>query len=321
MVTGQNYLAANVSQFFDFQGPSLVVDTACSSALVAMDMAVRALRAGDIESAVVAGVSLLGDDRAYQVFGWRGLLNPSAEFHLFDQRADGLMLGEGVGVTMLKPLDKALADGDRVLAVLKGIAVNNGGRTPGPATPNLRALKNVMTEALAGSGLGPKDVGWVETNGSGANVTDLLELKAVQGVYRAGDDAPLALGCVKPNIGHPLTAEGIAAFIKVVLMLQHHQQVPFRSGQQPLRHFDLDASALYFPRESAPWPATADVAAVNCFADGGTNTHLLLAPAPPQHHATRAALPRPMLARDTVIRGAQAPAEPVGAGMFWDTYR
>ncbi|MGY1495106.1 amino acid adenylation domain-containing protein [Streptomyces sp. QTS52] len=328
VVTGQNYLAANISQFFDFQGPSLVVDTACSSALVAMDMAVQALRTGSVESAVVAGVSLLADDRAHRVFGQRGLLNPGPEFHAFDGRAAGLVLGEGVGVVVLKPLAQAQADGDRVLAVLEGIAINNDGRTAGPATPNLRAQKDVMAEALALSGRAPQDIGWVETNASGSTVTDLLELKAIEGVYGAGParSTRLALGSVKPNIGHPLAAEGIAAFIKVVLMLHHRQQVPFRSGQQPLPHFDLDASAMYFPRELRPWPASADRAALNCFADGGTNAHLLLAPAPADHRGARAPLPQPPLGRTVVIRGTaseapEAPAQSAAADLFWETYR
>ncbi|MFJ9773636.1 amino acid adenylation domain-containing protein [Kitasatospora sp. NPDC101157] len=336
VVTGQNYLSANVSQFFDFRGPSVVIDTACSSALVAMDMAVQALRAGDLEAAVVAGVNLLADDRAHQVFGKRGLLNPGAEFHVFDRRAAGLVLGEGIGVVVLKPLARAQADGDQVLAVLRGIAINNDGRTAGPATPNLQAQKDVMVEALARSGHGPQDIGWVEANGSGSTVTDLLELKAVESVYRKGSKQPVALGSIKPNIGHPLAAEGIAAFIKVVLMLHHGQQVPFGSGQVPLDHFDVDASPLYFPREARPWPDSARLAALNCFADGGTNAHLLLAPAPAGHRGTRAPLPQPTLNRRVVIRGtgepaaaaAHAPEVPAvpapaapGAGMFWDTYR
>ncbi|WSP77978.1 amino acid adenylation domain-containing protein [Streptomyces sp. NBC_01235] len=320
VITGQNYLSANISQFFDFRGPSLVVDTACSSALVAMDMAVRALRAGDIESAVVAGVSLLENDKPYDLFGRRGLLNPGEEFHLFDRRAAGLILGEGVGVVVLKPLERAQADGDRVLAVLKGIAINNDGRTAGPATPNLQAQKEVMATALAQSGVKPEDVGWVEANGSGTTVTDLLELKAVQAVYRTGIARPVALGSVKPNIGHPLTAEGIAAFIKVVLMLHHQEQVPFRSGQEPLEHFDMDASPLYFPRAFRPWPADAAVAALNCFADGGTNAHLLLAPTPQAPRPTRHSLPEPELNRRTVIRGTVEPAAPAG-GLFWESYR
>ncbi|WP_329586161.1 amino acid adenylation domain-containing protein [Kitasatospora sp. NBC_01250] len=321
VVTGQNYLAANISQFFDFQGPSLVVDTACSSALVAMDMAVQALRAGDIESAVVAGVSLLADDRAHQVFGRRGLLNPGAEFHVFDSRAAGLVLGEGVGVVLLKPLAAAQADGDRVLAVLKGIAINNDGRTAGPATPNLQAQKEVMVTALTRSGHQPQDVGWVEANGSGSTVTDLLELKAVEGVYRSGSAQPVALGSIKPNIGHPLAAEGIAAFVKVVLMLQHREQVPFGSGQEPLKHFDLAASPLYFPRQAQPWPATAELAAINCFADGGTNAHLLLGPAPAGHRGARPPLPQPELNRRVIVRGTGEPVAPAATGLFWDSYR
>jgi polyketide synthase PksJ len=317
VVTGQNYLAANLSQFFDFRGPSLVIDTACSSALVAMDMAAQALRAGDVEAAVVAGVSLLADDRAHEVFGRRGLLNPGAEFHMFDRRAAGLVLGEGAGVVMLKPLARATADGDRVLAVLKGIAVNNDGRTAGPATPNLHAQTAVMREALARAGYRPEDVGWVEANGSGSVVTDLLELKAVEQVYGAGRTGGVALGSVKPNIGHPLAAEGIAAFIKVVLMLHHRQQVPFRSGQEPLAHFDLAASSMYFPREARPWPETADVAALNCFADGGTNAHVLLAPAPAGAADGRAPLPEPAQNRRVVVRRNPEPV----AGLFWDNYQ
>jgi 3-oxoacyl-(acyl-carrier-protein) synthase len=320
VVTGQNYLAANLSQFFDFRGPSLVIDTACSSALVAMDMAAQALRAGDIESAVVAGVSLLADDRAHEVFGRRGLLNPGAEFHMFDRRAAGLVLGEGAGVVVLKPLARATADGDRVLAVLKGIAVNNDGRTAGPATPNLHAQTEVMREALARAGHRPEDVGWVEANGSGSTVTDLLELKAVESVYGAGRTGRVALGSIKPNIGHPLAAEGIAAFIKVVLMLHHGEQVPFRSGQEPLDHFDLAGSSMYFPREARPWPAagSAEVAALNCFADGGTNAHVLIAPAPAGAGGSREPLPEPELNRRVVIRAGAVP-EPVG--LFWDTYQ
>ncbi|GEB48128.1 hypothetical protein SCA03_06790 [Streptomyces cacaoi] len=319
-VTGQNYLAANVSQFFDFRGPGLVVDTACSSALTAMDMAVQALRAGAIESAVVAGVSLLADDRALRVFGQRGLLNPTGEFHVFDRRASGVVLGEGIGAVVLKPLSRARADGDRILAVLEGIAINNDGRTAGPATPNPEAQREVMAEALARSGHSPHDVGWVEANGSGSAITDLIELKAIQAVYRSESKEPVALGSIKPNIGHPLAAEGIAAFIKVVLMLQHGRQVPFRSGQEPLDHFDVASSPLYFPRGSEPWPHEGGIAALNCFADGGTNAHVLLAPAPAGHQAVRGPLELPVLDRRVVIRGTEQQPSP-DTGLFWTGHR
>jgi polyketide synthase PksJ len=302
-----------------------------------MDTAVQALRSGDIEAAVVAGVSLLADDRAHRVFGQRGLLNPGERFHVFDRRAAGVVLGEGIGVVVLKPLAAARADGDRVLAVLKGLAVNNDGRTAGPATPNPQAHRAVMTQALRRSGHDPKDVGWVEANGSGSVVTDLLELKAVEAVYGTDPGRRVALGSVKPNIGHPLAAEGIAAFIKVVLMLHHGEQVPFLSGQEPPVHFDLNASPLYFPRQTAPWPTSSPLAALNCFADGGTNAHLLLAPAPADGESGRAPLPQPALHRRLVVRGEAGGAgralfwegrrtpgpdtTPSGTGLFWDAHR
>jgi polyketide synthase PksJ len=160
----------------------------------------------------------------------------------------------------------------------------------------------------------------VEVNGSGSTVTDLLELKAIQAVYGTDPAHPVALGSVKPNIGHPLGAEGIAAFIKVVLMLQHGEQVPFGSGQEPLEHFDLAASPLYFPREVVAWPHRAPLAALNCFADGGTNAHVLLAPAPEAARPTREPLPEPALNRRIVIRGTTA-SDSAAGGLFWDGYR
>ncbi|NEY36541.1 KR domain-containing protein, partial [Streptomyces sp. PRKS01-65] len=135
MAVGQNYLAANVSQFFDWHGPALVVDTACSSSLVAMRAAADALVAGSADLALVAGVSLLTDDSAHVLFRRRGLLREDGTFHLFDRRAGGVVLGEGAGVVVLKPLDRAERDGDTVYAVIEGIALNNDGRTAGPATP------------------------------------------------------------------------------------------------------------------------------------------------------------------------------------------
>ncbi|WP_368473189.1 beta-ketoacyl synthase N-terminal-like domain-containing protein [Saccharomonospora azurea] len=274
VAVGQNYLAANVSHFFDLRGPSVVVDTACSSALVALSMAVDALRAGTVEAAVVGGVSLHNTDHAYRVFGRRGLLG-AGDFHVFDRRADGVVLGEGAGLVLVKPLERALADSDRVYAVLRGLAVNNDGRTAGPATPNIAAQRQVLEEGLRASGKRADDIGYIEANGSGSVVTDLLELKAVSSVYRADSAEPCGLGSIKPNIGHPLCAEGIAGLLKVVLMLHHGRVVPFLSGQEPPEHFDLAGSPFRFDREARDWPGTR-CAALNCFADGGTNAHAVL---------------------------------------------
>jgi polyketide synthase PksN len=152
VAVGQNYLAANICQFFDLQGPALVLDTACSSALVGMNMAIQALRGGEIESALVGGVNLLKTDRVHRLFQQRGILSRGPLFHIFDRRAGGVVPGEGVGVVLLKTVEQALADGDFIYAVIKAIAINNDGRTAGPATPNLEALKRVLKTALAKSG-------------------------------------------------------------------------------------------------------------------------------------------------------------------------
>ncbi|UJF34763.1 KR domain-containing protein [Paenibacillus hexagrammi] len=302
MAVGQNYLAANISQFFDLRGPSLVLDTACSSALVAMKMAVQALQMGEITSAVVGGVSLLHTDSAHRLFQQRNILSPEPVFHVFDQRSQGTVLGEGVGMVLLKTVDQAIADGDRIYATIKAIAVNNDGRTAGPATPNLQAQKEVMKHALAQSGKKPEEISYIEANGSGSEVTDLLELKAIQSVYRSSNSAICGLGSMKPNIGHPLCAEGIASFIKVILMLQNKQIVPFLSGEMAMTHFDMKSTSFHFYRNLTDWSDLQRTAAINCFADGGTNAHVILeAWEEPEelhvHSATRHPLPPPELKR------------------------
>ncbi|QUF67160.1 non-ribosomal peptide synthetase [Bacillus atrophaeus] len=276
VAVGQNYLAANISQFFDVRGPSVVLDTACSSALVGMNMAIQALHSGDIKAAVVGGVSLFDSDATHRLFEQRGILSAESSFHVFDERADGVVLGEGVGMVLLKTVKQALKDGDSIYAVVKAASVNNDGRTAGPATPNLEAQKEVMKAALAKSGKKPEDISYLEANGSGSMVTDLLELKAIQSIYRPDNSIPLGLGSIKPNIGHPLCAEGIASFIKVVMMLKHRSFVPFLSGEKEMTHFDRKKANITFSRTLAEWTASLPAAAINCFADGGTNAHVII---------------------------------------------
>jgi acyl transferase domain-containing protein/acyl carrier protein/short-subunit dehydrogenase len=276
MVVGANYLSANISRVFDLRGPSMVIDTACSSALVAMDMAIKSLRRGEIESALVSGVSLLNTEGALRLFEQRGILSKGTEFHLFDRRTSGTVLGEGVGLVWLKTLEQAKRDGDSIYAVVKGLAINNDGQSAGPAAPNWQAQKDVMRRALESSGKLPGDIGCIEVNGSGTEVTDLLELKAIKAVYRNSSTLPCELGSMKPNIGHPLCAEGIASFIKTVLVLHHGRRVPFLSAWEPMPHFDLAASPFFFTRSLSPEGDAPSVMALNCFADGGTNAHVIL---------------------------------------------
>ncbi|AMS13094.1 hypothetical protein A3218_01700 [Pseudomonas chlororaphis] len=206
---------------------------------------------------------------------------------------------------LLKTAARAREDGDTVYARLSALASNNDGRTAGPATPNVQRQKAVMGKALGQSGLAAGQIDYIEVNGSGSQVTDLLELKAIDAVYGHGEgsgrsaDSPCGLGSIKPNIGHPLCAEGIASFIKAVLMIQHHSLVPFLSGQQPLRHFDLERSAFYFPRNAVALPEGRPLRiALNCFADGGNNVHAILqSPEAPTVPARRQPLAAPILHR------------------------
>ncbi|HML87606.1 MAG TPA: beta-ketoacyl synthase N-terminal-like domain-containing protein [Methylomusa anaerophila] len=276
MAIGQNYLAANISQFYDLHGPSVVVDTACSSALVAMNMGIQALHTGEIDSAVIGGVSLLSTDGAHRTFQQRGILANEPQFHIFDKRSHGVVLGEGVGLVLLKTVEQAIADGDYIYAVIKAVSINNDGRTAGPTSPNFQAQKEVMQAALSKSGKCAEEISYVEVNGSGSEVTDLLELKAIQSVYRLSNNASLGLGSIKPNIGHPLCAEGIASLIKVSMMLEQGQMAPFLSGEQPMTHYSLESSPFYFCRKQTAWLNKPRTAAINCFADGGTNAHVIL---------------------------------------------
>jgi acyl transferase domain-containing protein len=270
-------MSANISRFFDLRGPSLVIDTACSSALVAMNMAIQALQNNEIEAAVVGGVNLLQSEETHRLFEQRGILSNAMEFHIFDQRAHGIVPGEGAGLVLLKKVDQALHDGDRIYATVQSIAINNDGRTAGPASPNIESQKQVIQSALAKSGKRAEDITYIEVNGSGSEITDLLELKAIQAIYRSsGSLLPCALGSFKPNIGHPMCAEGIAGFIKVAAMLHNKQFVPFLSGKVPMKHFDISSSPFKFSEKATAWPETPQVAAINCFADGGTNAHIIM---------------------------------------------
>lgn len=275
-VVGQNYLAASVAQFFDLRGPASVVDTACSSALVAMNSAIQAMRCGELEAALVGGVNVLDGDGPLRMFRKRGLANESGAFHVFDRRAAGVVLGEGCGMALLKPLDRALADGDVIHAVVEAVAVNNDGRTAGPTAPNVAAQAAVMAAALTRAGRNAGEISYLEVNGSGSEVTDLLELKAIAAAYGAPRSQPLQLGSVKPNIGHPLCAEGIAGFIKVAAMLSHGVTVPCLSGAEPMVHADFAAANAAMAEVGGSFPEDSPVAAINVFADGGTNAHAIL---------------------------------------------
>jgi polyketide synthase PksN len=278
---GQNYLATNISRCFNFKGPSLVVDTACSSGITGMLFACDALRAGRIDIGLVGAVNVLASPYVHDLFAARNILSGTGEFHIFDRRSNGEVLGEGAGVILLKRLGDAIRDGNQIYGVVKAIAVNNDGQTLGPGSPNLNAQKQVMQEALAISGKHPEEIGYIEVNGGGSPVVDSIEIKALSEIYQLGNRALAScpLGSVKPNVGHLLLTSGLAGFIRCLLSVYHKRIPPFLSAVEVFPHYDFAASRIRFNRETIDWAVEAGkrrLAAQNSFPDGGTNCHLLV---------------------------------------------
>ncbi|WP_437277976.1 SDR family NAD(P)-dependent oxidoreductase [Sorangium sp. So ce375] len=279
--SGQNYLATNISRSFNFRGPSMVVDTACSSGLAAIAIAVDALKCGRIELALAGAISVLHTPSTHDLFGARNILSREGKLELFCKDSSGDVLGEGAGVVLLKRLRDALRDGDAIYGVIRAIASNNDGRTLGPGSPSMAAQKQVIQEALAEAGKRPEDVGYIEVNGGGSPVVDTIEIKALAEAYRLGDRSlpPCSLGSVKPNVGHLLCAAGMAGFIRCVLSVSRAQIPPFLSAHEPFEHYDFASSRIAFTRQTTPWEpgfGGTRVAALSSFPDGGTNFHVLI---------------------------------------------
>lgn len=280
---GQNFIAAHVSQLFDLTGPALVLDSACSSSLLAVHLACRSIAAGECEAAVAGGVDILLDERPYLMLTEGRALSPTGRCKTFDDKADGFVPGEGAGAVVLKALDKAIADGDRIYAVIEGSAVNNDGRTMGITTPNPQMQQAVIRQALTAARADAGDVSYVEAHGTGTRIGDPIELRGLTSVFRADTEASgyCAIGSVKTNIGHLLSAAGIASLIKVALGVAHHELYPTLNCDTPNPRFAFDESPFYVNTELRDWQPRhgARRAGISSFGFGGTNVHLIVSDA------------------------------------------
>ncbi|HEX6361124.1 MAG TPA: type I polyketide synthase, partial [Actinophytocola sp.] len=254
-------LAANrLSYVLGTHGPSVTVDTACSSSLVAVHQATRALQAGDCSTAVVGGVNLLLSPGITAVFDAAGALSSDGRCKPFDAAADGIVRGEGCGVVVLRRLGDARRAGDRILAVLRGSAVNSDGRSNGIMAPNPRAQAALLRRAYANADLSPGTVDYVEAHGTGTPLGDPIEADALRAVLGANRDAerPLLIGSVKSNLGHLEGAAGITGLIKVVLALRHGQLPPSLHFTQPNPRIDFTGLRVVDAPRS--WPRYGGVA-------------------------------------------------------------
>ncbi len=288
-----NMIACSVAQTFDLNGPAMSIDAACSSALVAIHEATINLRARQVNMAIAGGVYLNLNPDNLIGFARIGAISPSGVCRPFDARADGFVMGEGVGLVVLKRLDDAIRDGDRVYAVIKGSGCNNDGRGEGPMTPRPEGQRDAMWKAHADTDFPVESISYVETHGTATTVGDATEVGALKHFFneRAGKtlEEPFCnLGSIKGNIGHTMSAAGAAGFIKTCLMM-HHGVIPPQPGCEQLNpKLDLPHSPFRVAAEATPWDAPVRRAAVSSFGFGGTNAHVLLeqAPARPAQPAT-----------------------------------
>ncbi|MEU6148382.1 type I polyketide synthase [Actinosynnema sp. NPDC047251] len=286
----------------DLRGPNLVVDTSCSSSLVALHLACQSLRTRESELALAGGAQLMtGPESGLTRVGW-GMLSPTGRCHAFDAGADGFVRGEGCGVVVLKRLEDAERDHDRILAVLRGSAVNQNGQGHRMTVPSGIAQEAVFREALRYAGVDAAEVGMVEAHGPGTPAGDPVEFGSTTAVYGQGGGR-CALGSIKTNIGHLEPASGIAGLLKAVMSVRHGQ-VPASlhfAGWNPQIH--PEGSGLFVPTETVPWPIEDGprIAAVSSYGLGGTNAHVVVAE-PPQE-----SVPLPARSRVDVTACASRP--------------
>jgi len=285
-------IAANrVSYLLDFRGPSVAVDTACSSGLVGVHLAVQALRRRECDTAVAGGVNMILSPETTIAFSKARMLSPDGVCRPFDAAANGYVRGEGCGVVVLKRLVDAAKQGDRILAVLRNTGVNQDGRTSGMTAPNARSQVDVIRATLAGADLGPEKIGYIEAHGTGTPLGDPIEFQALGEIFRrrSPDEPPCYVTSVKANIGHTETVSGVAGLIKVVLMLQHGE-IPAQLHLNEINpHIDLQDTRLVIPTARVPWPAgeVPRIAGVSSFGFGGTNSHVIVEAAAPSEVARR----------------------------------
>ncbi len=263
------------------QGPAMSIDTACSSSLLAIDQACDALRGGKADLALAGGVNAMLTPTAFLSFSKGGMLSPDGRCKTFDASADGFVRGEGCGMIVLKRLSDAERDGDRILALVRGSATNQDGASNGLTAPNGLAQQSLLADALARAGLAPADVDYLEAHGTGTELGDPIEMRAVAAVYGADRDPdhPLLIGSVKTNIGHLEAAAGIAGVIKTVLALQHGLIPKHLNFTEPSPRIDWEQIPVKVTAEATPWPSHRDRplrAGVSSFGFSGTNAHVIL---------------------------------------------
>ncbi|PVI01286.1 polyketide synthase [Periconia macrospinosa] len=276
--TGPSILANRISYVFDLHGPSITLDTACSSGLVALHQACAAIRNGEASQALVGGSNLILDPDQAAVMSSMSFLSPHGRCYSFDSRADGFGRGEGIAAMILKPLSQALRDGDNIRAVIRGTEIGQDGRTAGITMPSSDAQIRMISSAYKRAGLDPRDTPYVEAHGTGTTAGDRIEAMALKETFcKDRNNTKLLVGSVKANVGHTESVAGLVGVIKTVLMLEKGLIPPNPTFVKPSDSIPLDAWKLKVPTELMAWPEnTVRRASINSFGYGGTNGHAII---------------------------------------------
>ncbi|WP_459622574.1 beta-ketoacyl synthase N-terminal-like domain-containing protein, partial [Burkholderia sp. 3C] len=282
-------IANRVSYFCNFHGPSLAVDSMCSSSLSAIHLACDSLRSGSCDAALAGGVNLTLHPNKYLLLSQGRFMSSTGRCASFGEGGDGYVPGEGVGAVLLKTLDRAVADGDQIYGVIRASALNHGGKTHGYTVPNPHAQTAVIARALARAGVDAGDIGYIEAHGTGTSLGDPIEIAALGRVFDPAGVArgACAIGSVKSNIGHAESAAGIAGLTKVLLQIRHGQLAPSLHSSTLNPAIDFAASPFRVQRRLEAWPRrrveTADgvreqprLAGLSSFGAGGANAHMII---------------------------------------------
>ncbi|MFQ3244034.1 MAG: polyketide synthase PksJ [Arenicella sp.] len=294
--TVHSILANRLSFLFDFHGPSMAIDTACSSGLVALHNAVRDIHNGECEAAIVGAVNTLLAPTMYISHSKSGFLSTDGQCYSFDAAANGYVRGEGVGVLVIKSLKKALADGDNIHAVVKGTAINHGGRANFLTSPTVDAQARVISSAIENAGVEPSSINYIETHGTGTPMGDPIEINGLKKAFASmqasdsGIKPHCAISSVKTNIGHLESVAGIAGVIKVILAMKNKEIPALQNFTSINPYVELDESPFYLVKDNTIWNRTKDSdgemiprrAGVSSFGMGGVNAHVILQEAPLQ---------------------------------------
>jgi myxalamid-type polyketide synthase MxaB len=283
-------MAGRISYVLGFTGPCFAIDTACSSGLVAVHEATQSLRRGECSAALAGGVNLLLDPLGTVSVSKASMLSPVGRCKTFDASADGYVRSDGCGVVVMKRLSRALADGDPIVALIRGTAINQDGASGGLTVPSGPAQTSVIRLALASAGATPGEIDYIEAHGTGTSLGDPIEVSALDTVFAPGrpPDRPLVVGSVKTNIGHGETAAGMASLIKVLGVFEHECIPQHLHMTEPNPHIPWDETVIEVPTTNRPWPRSERprMAGVSSFGFSGTNAHAVLEEAPERSPST-----------------------------------